>query len=650
VSTTVDPLPLAKDAIRRHAWLEAFDLLKRAEASGALGGDEYDQLAESAWWIGRLNDAIEARERAYAAYIAAGDKAPAGRQALLLGNYYDHKLAGPVSTGWRKRAEHLLSALPESPHHGLLYRLRAGSALERGEYDEALEWAARTEALGQRFEDRNLEALGLHDRGRIRIAQGVVDEGLACLDEAMASAVGGDLDPYPTAIIYCNVIIACQDLADYRRAADWTDAAKRWCERQSISGFPGMCRVRRAEVIRLRGAWAEAEQEARRACAELQDFYLDYAAEGFYQIGEIRLRMGDHAGADEAFTQAHAMGRSPQPGLALLRLEQGDIGAAARLIRGALEEQRDRLGRAKLLPAAVEIALAAGTEEPAGDAVAELEAIAEAYGTPALHAAALTARGSREVRSGEHDAAVSTLRHALRLWQEIDAPYEAARTRLLMAEALRVQGNVDDAALETRSARDTFDRLGAVPDARRAAEALGEAAAGRSVRSSSAGIRTFMFTDIVRSTRLVEAIGDEAWESLVTWHDEKLRALFAEHRGEEVDHAGDGFFVAFETPAAAIGCAIAIQRSLEAHRREHGFAPQVRIGLHRAQATSGTRGYRGRGVHVAARIGTLAQGGEILASAETLPEQLGSYRASEMRSATLKGVSEPVTLASVEWR
>jgi class 3 adenylate cyclase len=179
---------------------------------------------------------------------------------------------------------------------------------------------------------------------------------------------------------------------------------------------------------------------------------------------------------------------------------------------------------------------------------------------------------------------------------------------------------------------------------------LGDAATSSAATTSSAGTRTFMFTDIVRSTRLVEAIGDDAWESLVTWHDEKLRSLFAEHRGEEVDHAGDGFFVAFQTSAAAIACAVAIQRTLEAHRREHGFAPQVRIGVHRAAATSGARGYRGRGVHVAARIGALAEGGEILASAETLSDGGGGHRTSQTRPATLRGFSEPVSIASLEWQ
>jgi class 3 adenylate cyclase len=641
-------LESARESMRRHAWREAFERWNAAAETVELGPVECDALAESAWWIGRLNDAIDARERAYAGFVGAGERARAARQAVLLGSYYEHRLAHPVSAGWFQRAEHLLRDQAETAEHGWLYRVRANAAVARNEYSEALGWAERVEDLGRRLGDRDLEALGLHDRGRILVSSGDVETGLSLLDEAMASAVGGELEPFPTAIIYCNVIVACQDLADYRRAADWTEAAKRWCERQSISGFPGMCRVRRAEVVRLRGAWSEAEREARQACAELQDFYLDYAGEGFYQIGEIRLRLGDHAGADDAFRQAHELGRSPHPGLSLLRLAQGDRQAASALIQGALDERSDRLGRAKLLPAAVEIWLAAHQPERAQAAAAELDGIAADYGSALIRATALTARGAYDLSLGAVDAAAGSLRHAIRLWLEIDAPYEAARTRLLFADALRAQGNADAAGLEAEAARTAFERLGAVSDAQRVPTAPESRAGGVSSGRARAQVRTFMFTDIVGSTRLVEAIGDASWGSLVRWHDRTLRSLFAKHQGEEVDHAGDGFFVAFSDIKSAMACAIEIQRSLEQHRSQHGFAPDVRIGLHTAAAPSGSRGYRGRGVHVAARIAAMASGGEILAAHESLRD-VADYRVSEPRVERLKGIADPVSIVAVDW-
>jgi len=161
-------------------------------------------------------------------------------------------------------------------------------------------------------------------------------------------------------------------------------------------------------------------------------------------------------------------------------------------------------------------------------------------------------------------------------------------------------------------------------------------------------VKTFMFTDMVGSTNLAELLGDEAWESLLSWHDQTLRELFATHRGEEVVATGDGFFVGFESPDDAVSCAIGIQKTLARHRKEHGFAPQVRIGLHLADATQVEGNYRGKGVHEAARIAAIAGGSEIVASAETL--QNTTYRTSGARQVELKGLSQPVDVVSVEWQ
>jgi class 3 adenylate cyclase len=223
---------------------------------------------------------------------------------------------------------------------------------------------------------------------------------------------------------------------------------------------------------------------------------------------------------------------------------------------------------------------------------------------------------------------------------------------MLLAVAYRDEGDAEAATLELRAARSTFERLGAVLDSRRAAELLGPDAGsvGRPVAASRRVTKTFMFTDIVRSTNLVEAIGDDAWEDLLRWHDQTLRSLFGEHEGEEVKHAGDGFFVAFSDAARAVECAAAIQRTLADHRREHGFAVQVRIGLHSAEATRRGRDYGGKGVHQAARIASLAEGGEILASQEIIEAGPISFVVSETREVSLKGISTPVQVATVEWR
>ncbi len=170
---------------------------------------------------------------------------------------------------------------------------------------------------------------------------------------------------------------------------------------------------------------------------------------------------------------------------------------------------------------------------------------------------------------------------------------------------------------------------------------------GSAVSESRRVVKTFMFTDIVKSTNLVEAIGDEAWETLLRWHDQALRSQFVAHQGEEVISTGDGFFIGFDSSEAAIECAIAIQRSLAEHRQEHGFAPQVRIGVHASPATQVDRNFRGKGVHEAARIAAFGEGGEILASKETAA---GHPSISEPRTVTLKGIAEPMQIVSIDWR
>lgn len=647
--TLKDPIAAARQALDRHAWHEAFDLLRQADSEGELSASDLEMLGEAAWWSGDADACISARERAYAAHLEAGDRRRAGMVALLLVRDHGNRLAGAQSSGWFRRAERMLDNEPDSVERGYLEMMRARNAHNSGRFDEAVEVAGRAVQVGASFGDSNLQALALVYQGMATVARGDVEEGLAFLDEATVAAVGGELSPSVTGIVYCNMINTCQELAEYRRAGEWTEAAKRWCERQAISGFPGLCRVHRAEIIRLRGAWAEAEQEAKRACTELIDHGLPaFAADGFNEVGEIRLRMGDLAAAEEAFQQASELGRDPEPGLALLRLAQGNVEAAASLIRRSLAETPEPLHRVKRLQAQVEIAVAAGDLETAERATAELDDVAQRYGSDAMHAAAASARARVQLERGESDAAVESSRRGWQLWRQIDAPYEAALARLWLGLAYRAGGNDETGVVELRSARSSLEKLGAVPDAMRVTQLLGEEVgtltAGRRVA------RTFMFTDILRSTNLVEAIGDEAWEDLVGWHDRTLRALFAEHGGQEVDHSGDGFFVAFEDPRSALENAVAIQRSLAEHRRTHGFAPQVRIGIHAAEATERGDDYGGKGVHEAARIGALADGGEVLASAETVEAAEGNWEVSEPREIQLKGISEPARVVTVSWR
>ena len=647
-------LQAGRDAFERHAWREAFDLLTAADSSGRLSPEDLEHLGDAAWLTGQIERCIETRERAYAAYLEDGDRPRAAFVALRLAQDHWFKLAPAVGAGWIGQAARLLEGEAESPEHGILAFAQALVASLTGNINAMLEHSERALAIGQRLDNRDLQAMGLNAHGVALIAKGEVAKGLALLDEAMAAAVAGDLDVQVAGNIYCSLISTCTSLADYGRASEWTDVANRWCERESVGSFPGRCRAHRAHILRLRGAWAEAEQDVRRACVELEHFAPANAAGAFYELGEIRLRMGDLATAEEAFRQAHEMGHTPQPGLAIIKLAQGDLDAASSMVKGALaDESLDRLARDRLLPTRVETALAAKDLESAQEATDELEAIAEAYETPALHATTECARSALRLAQGDAAGALSSARQGLRLWQEINAPYEAAQARVLLAAAYRAEGDGEAATLELQAAFSTFERLGAVPDARRAAELLGtdgHAGGRQPAAHSRRATKTFMFTDIVKSTDLTEAMGDEAWEDVLRWHDETLRSCLAKHAGEEVKHGGDGFFVAFDAPAGAIECAVAIQRALAGHRREQGFAPQVRIGLHAAAATPRGRDYTGKGVNQAARIAALADGGEILVSQETFVDGSAQFAASEPRTVSLKGISKPVQVVAIEWR
>ncbi|MQB01145.1 MAG: hypothetical protein GEU78_12770 [Actinobacteria bacterium] len=644
-------LEAGRDAIRRYAWAEAFEALSAADReSETLAPKDLDELGQASWWVARLDVGIPARERAYRDYLEEGQPRRAATVAIAVAK--DHFAVGHPSMGmaWINRAEGLLADEPECVELGYLARTKSVLALDGTKrFDEALVHARRAEELARKFQDRELLAMAIQDQGRALVGLGQVEDGWKLVDEATVAAVAGELSPYVTGVVYCNTITACKHAADWRRAGEWTEAAKRWCERQAIAGFPGMCRVFRAGVLLMRGDWITAEREARAACEELGSFNVTYAAEAFYELGEVRLHVGDLAAAEQAFTRSHDLGRDPQPGLARLYLVQGNLKAAESCISRALSETEIELERAVLLPTRVEVAIASGDHRVAAEATGELEEIAATFRTAALTAAAHTARGRLALATNNAPGALKDLRDARRLWQEIDAPYQAAVVRLLLAHAYRDMEDGESAGLEASSAAAAFDRLGAGRELREALEVSGSSPPRAAIGRDRAR-KTFMFTDIVNSTSLVGVIGDDAWHDVVRWHDDTLRGLFTTHGGEEVDHAGDGFFVAFDDVVPAVECAASIQRMLVQHRQTSGFAPQVRIGLHAADSTRRGSEYKGRGVHEAARIASSAEAGQILVSRATIGDETIRFDLSEPQEVTLKGITDPVEVLSVDWR
>jgi class 3 adenylate cyclase len=639
-----DSLEAGREAARKHAWRDAYELLQRADADGLLGAEDLEHLGEAAWWTGRLEEAIDFRERAYAAHVEAGEPRRAALLAMMISGDHAKKGAVSVASGWLSRATRLLADEPEGIEHGHLALARGSAAVMMGQLQPAQEELARAQELATRFGDRNLEAMAMVFKGTTLVMSGQVSEGLALLDEATAAAVSGELEPLATGMVYCVTIHSCQTLGDCGRAAEWTTAANRWCDRLDVSGFPGACRVHRAEIMRLQGNWDRAEEQAVQACDELGGYFNLITSAGFYEIGEIRRRRGDFAEAEEAYRKASELGHptSTQPGLALLRLAQGKVESAAAAIKRELEnEGLDPLTRASLLPAQIEIGLAAGELARARGAAAELEEIADQYRidgvrTPRMEGTLQLTLGQIRLAERDFEGAVSAFKAARSTWEKVGAPYETAQARMLLGIAYRGEGDEHSARDEIVAAKTTFERLGAALDRHRAAELLGEAGTER----------TFVFTDIVDSTKLLEALGEEKWRKLLKWHDRLLRERIEEAGGEVIKQTGDGYFAAFAGPSAAIDAAIAIQRALD----EEPIAPDVRIGVHSGKAFhTEDDDYSGQGVHMAARIGALASGSEILVSTESL-DGATRFGLSEPRSETLKGFAEAVELAAVEWR
>jgi class 3 adenylate cyclase len=654
----IETVQLGRDAAARHDWAEAIDQLAAVDRQSGLSAEDLELLGTSAWWAGRPDDSTEALERAFAAYAEANQPLASAWVAMTLAYQAFRRQLLPVGGGWLARAEHLLESEPESSMHARLAVFHALGALMAGQLDVGMSLTERAAELAQRHGDESASAIAKSFKGMALVFAGDLANGLALVDEAAAAAATGQLDLRIASDIWCNTIAATRTAGDYQRAAQWADEGERWMRRQKAGGYPGVCQVHRAELKRLRGQWSEAEQEARRACEVLQEFGLvDGLGYAHNEIGEVRLRMGDLDGAAEAFDRAYEFGHDAQPGLSLLHLARGEVDDAARSIARALAATggdggaADRATRAKLLPAQIEIALAAGDLETAGPAVDELEAIAADFHRPVFEAGALTCRGGLLLGEDRPSEASPLLGRSWRLWLQNDLPYESALARLRYGQALLAEGDLESARRDLRAARNTFERLGAMADVRRVDALLGGDIGASTLAAEPKVTRTFMFTDIVTSTNLVGLIGDDAWSELLRWHDRELRSSFANHRGAEANHTGDGFFVAFEKAADALECAVDIQRRLARHRREHGFAPTVRIGIHTAEATKEGGNYHGHGVHVAARVASEASGEEILVSQATL-DAVPSVRfaVSEGRLATLKGVTEPVSVRSVNWK
>jgi DNA-binding CsgD family transcriptional regulator len=470
VVQAVDELERGRDAYARRAWLDAFESLSRADQAAPLGAEDLELLATSASMVGRMDDYLALLERAHHAYLDAGEALRATRAAFWIGmNLAIRGEVGPM-LGWFGRAQRLVEREGrDCVEQGYLLVPVAFQHQAMGDYEAAYAAAAGAAEFGERFGDADLFAAASHFQGLIRIKQGQVEEGLGLLDAAMVAVTAGEVSPVMTGVVYCGVIACCEEAFEPRRAHEWTTALTRWCEQQpQMVAFTGRCLAHRAGIMQLHGEWRDALDEARLARERCEEA-MNRAATGqaLYQQGELLRLQGDFSAAEAAYREANGYGREPQPGLALLRLGQGEIDAAAAAIRRVLGETADPLPRAGLLPAHAEIMLAVGDIEEARGACRELTQIAAASGRAMLSALAAHVRGAVELADGDAQAALISLRHAWQVWQELEAPYQAARARVLVGLACRALGDEDSAALELGAARDAFEQLGAVPDVAR---------------------------------------------------------------------------------------------------------------------------------------------------------------------------------------
>ena len=451
----------ARAAYERRDWLAARDAFQAARATAPLSSDDLYALANTHWWLGKLDDALPLLADAHRELLAEGR----GRMAALvaLDTGYTFALRGDEAqaSGWLARAVRLLDDEGDCAERGYLVYCDVESACAAGDLDTALGGAREVVEIGRRFGDRCLVALGALAEGRVRVKQGDLRRGMGLLDEAMVAAVSDELDPGWAGNIYCNLMLTCCEVGDWQRADEWTAVTARWCEAMPGAGpFMGICRVHRAQVLHLCGDWAAAEVEVRRVCEDLDHFHVAMVGEATYELGELRRKRGDLGGAEEAFSEAHRLGRDPQPGLALLRLGEGRPASAAAMVNRALSGSADRLGRALVLPAAVEILLAVGDTNRARAAGDELVALAEIYRTPGFEAQAASACGAVAFAEGDAADASALLRDAVRAWQRIGARYETARARLELARCLSALGDDEAAAMERRVATADLDALG----------------------------------------------------------------------------------------------------------------------------------------------------------------------------------------------
>ena len=453
-------------AFDRRDWRDSYELLLAAyDGNVALEPEDLERLAIAAYLTGRDSESTDSWIRAHQAFLDRGAHADAVRCAFWAGFGLVQRGEMAQGGGWLARAANEVeSHRLDCVERGYLLLPEALMAIGSGDLERALTRLNEAADLADRFADRDLAAFAALGRGQVTMQSGQVDAGLRFLDEAMVSVTARETSPIVSGIIYCAVINECHEVFDLRRAREWTAALDRWCAGQpSLVPYQGQCLVHRAQILQLGGEWSEAMMQAQQACERLSEPPHPAIGMAHYEIAELHRLRGELTDAEAAYRRAHAAGRQPHPGLALLRLAEGRVDDAVAAIERAVDEAKDRVTRARLLPAVVEIMLMAGRTHGARAAADELSELATQTEAGLLHAVAAQAAGAVLLAEAEPRRALEQLRFACRAWQGMEAPYETAQVRVLLATAAQALGDTSTAELELDTARSTFEQLGAAP-------------------------------------------------------------------------------------------------------------------------------------------------------------------------------------------